>query len=113
MEAASFGRLDQMLRTTLFFGGGGGALGAQSPPAKNWGVWGLWAAARPSQNRKKQKTFFIFHLNSMKIGEVVVINVFKNFTKIHSYLNEKQKSFLMKHLTDAPSIRAGEFGLRF
>ena len=34
------------------------------------------------------------HLNSMKIGEVVVINVFKNFTKIHSYLNEKQKSSL-------------------
>ena len=40
------------------------------------------------------KTFFVFHLILMKLGEVVVIHVYYNFTRFVSKSDEKQKSFI-------------------
>ena len=38
------------------------------------------------------KNLFVFHFNSTKIGEVVAIYVYKNFTKFH-WIQMKNKSF--------------------
>ena len=36
-----------------------------------------------TEKRAINKTFFVFHLILMKLGEVVVIHVYYNFTKFH------------------------------
>ena len=59
IEAAPFGCLDQMLRTTVW---GVCVWGGKASPAKNWGVWG---AAPPSQNWKKRKTRNLLNTQSV------------------------------------------------
>ena len=46
-----------------------------------------------------------FHLNSMKISEVVVIYVYLKLHQVSLNSNEKQKSFSMTHLIDGPFVK--------
>ena len=48
----------------------------------------------------------------MKPGEVVVLNVYYNFTKFHYILMKKKIVLHQTHLTDGPSVGAGELGLK-
>ena len=48
----------------------------------------------------------------MKLGEVVVHIEYYNFTKFHYILMKKIIVLYQSHLTDGPSIGAGELGLR-
>ena len=48
-----------------------------------------------TEKRAINKTFFVFHLILMKLGEVVVIHVYYNFTKFHqNRMKNKKKSFI-------------------
>ena len=46
----------------------------------------------------------IFYQNVMKIGEVVVLYVYYNFTKFHYILMKKIIVLYQTHLTDGPSV---------
>ena len=52
-----------------------------------------------------KKNYIVFHFDSMKIGEVVVISVYKNFTKFHWIWMKNKKVFIMTHLMDGLSIK--------
>ena len=60
---------------------------------------------QPSIKYVFKKLFCLLYLNSMKIGEVVVIYVYKNFTNFHWFQMTKKKVFLVTHLTDSPFFK--------
>ena len=45
------------------------------------------------------KTFFVFHLILMKLGEVVVTHVYYNFTKFHQNQMKNKKVLLIAHFS--------------
>ena len=58
------------------------------------------------------KNFCVFHLNSMKLGEILVHRDNYNFTNFNWFQMTNKKVSLMTYLMDGPSIKGGEFGLR-
>ena len=51
------------------------------------------------------KKFFVFHSNSMKLGEVLVHTDNYNFTNFYGIQKNNKKVFTMTHLIDGPFIK--------
>ena len=52
-----------------------------------------------SEINNNKKLFFVFHLILMKLGEVVVIHVYYNFTKFHQNRMKNKKVLLIAHFS--------------
>ena len=52
-----------------------------------------------TEKRAIKKNFFVFHLILMKLGEVVVIHVYYNFTKFHQNRMKNKKVLLIAHFS--------------
>ena len=59
----------------------------------------------PSVKCVPYKTFFVFHQNLMKLGEVLSYIDNYNFTNFHLIQMKNKKKDLITHLTDGPSIK--------